>query len=226
MEITCTRCHQTVQVENSYCPACGLPQLVYTADEAREQTQPELESEAVRDASTVDWKKAVQVVLMLAVPAGLLCSLLSPLLGVLVLPVMSAAGAWVVAVYLRSQRPAWITSGAGARIGLLAGVLGGWTAAATTAFTLFALRFVFHRGGAIDDFWLNHVVQASVQQWTFMGVDSQTIQILKTWLLSPSGRAGWALGAMSLLVVGLLLFAVAGGALGARLMARTRGREI
>ncbi len=112
MEITCTRCHQTVQVENSYCPACGLPQLVYTADEAREQTQPELESEVVRDASRVDWKKAVQVALMLAVPAGLLCSLLSPL-GVLVLPVMSAAGAWVVAVYLRSQRPAWITSGAG-----------------------------------------------------------------------------------------------------------------
>lgn len=225
MEITCTRCHQTVQVENSYCPACGLPQLVYTADEAGEQTQPELESEAVRDASTVDWKKAVQVALMLAVPAGLLCSLLSPL-GVLVLPVMSAASAWVVAVYLRSQRPAWITSGAGARIGLLTGVLGGWTAAATTAFTLFAIRFVFHQGGVIDDFWLNHVVQASVQQWTFMGVDSQTIQTLKAWLVSPSGRAGWVLGAMSLLVVGLLLFAVAGGALGARLMARTRGREI
>src|ERR1035441_4605381 len=93
MEITCTRCHQTVQVENSYCPACGLPQLVYTPDEARDQTLPEQEGEAVRDASTVDWKKAVQVVLMLAIPAGLLCSLLSPL-GVLVLPLMAAAGAW------------------------------------------------------------------------------------------------------------------------------------
>jgi hypothetical protein len=225
MEITCTRCHQTVQVENSYCPACGLPQLVYTPDEARDQTLPEQEGEAVRDASTVDWKKAVQVVLMLAVPAGLLCSLLSPL-GVLVLPLMAAAGAWVVAVYVRSQRPARITSGAGARIGLVTGVVGGWTAAATTAFTLFAVRFVFHQGGAVDDFWLNHVVQASVQKWTYMGVDSQTILTLKTWLLSPSGRAGWALGAMSLLVVGLLLFAVAGGAVGARLMARTRRPQI
>jgi hypothetical protein len=59
-----------------------------------------------------------------------------------------------------------------------------------------------------------------------MGVDAQTILIMKSWLLSPSGRAGWALGALSLLVFGLLLFAVLGGAVGARWMARTRRPEI
>ena len=34
MEITCNRCHQTVRAENCFCPACGLPQLVYSADAA------------------------------------------------------------------------------------------------------------------------------------------------------------------------------------------------
>jgi hypothetical protein len=225
MEITCIRCHQTVQVENSYCPACGLPQLVYTAEEDREKSQPELEQQGYRDAGMVDWKKALQAALTLAIPVGLLCSLLSPL-GVLVLPLMAGASAWVVAVYLRSRRTAWITSGAGARIGLVTGVLGSWTAAVATACALFAVRFVFHQGAIIDDFWINRVVQASVQQWTFMNVDAQTIAILKGWLLSPSGRAGWALGALSLLMAGLLLFAVAGGAIGARVMARSRRTDV
>ena len=34
MEITCNRCHQTVQAEDLFCPACGLPQLVYTTESA------------------------------------------------------------------------------------------------------------------------------------------------------------------------------------------------
>src|ERR1035438_5674111 len=95
MEITCNRCHQTVLEENSYCPACGLPQLMYTAEGAPEQANPERAEQPVRDASEVDWKKALHVALMLAVPTGLLCSLLSPL-GILILPLMFAAGAWVV----------------------------------------------------------------------------------------------------------------------------------
>jgi hypothetical protein len=109
---------------------------------------------------------------------------------------------------------------------LVTGVLGGWTAAAATAFALFAMRFVFHQGAAIDDFWQNKVVLASVQQWTTMGVDAQTILLMKTWLLSPTGRGGWALGALSFLMAGLLIFAVAGGAVGARVLARTRRPEI
>jgi hypothetical protein len=59
-----------------------------------------------------------------------------------------------------------------------------------------------------------------------MGVDAQTIVLAKSWLLSPEGRAGWVFGAMLLFVAGLLAFAVAGGALGARLLARTRRPEV
>jgi len=54
------------------------------------------------------------------------------------------------------DRP-WITIGAGARIGLVTGVLGGWMAAATTGFVLFAMRFWFHAGSFYDDLWQNLV---------------------------------------------------------------------
>jgi hypothetical protein len=225
MEISCTRCHQTVQADNCYCPVCGLPQLVYTADNSQGPGQPDRWNEAVRDAATVEWKPALRSALMLAIPAGLLCSLLSPI-SILGLPLMAATGAWVVVLYVRTQRPAWITIGAGARIGLVTGVLSGWTAAATTGITLFAMRFWFHAGSFYDNLWQNLVNQQMSQQWTSMGVDAQTIAEMKSWLLPPEGRAAWLLAAVTLLTMALLLFAVAGGALGARLVARSRRPEI
>jgi hypothetical protein len=136
------------------------------------------------------------------------------------------AAYWAVVLYVRSQRAAWITVGAGARIGLVTGVVGSWTAAATTGVTLFAMRFLFHNGKFIDDFWLDFVNQQMAQQWATMGVDAPTIVLLKAWLLSPEGRAGFMMGGVLFLMGGLLLFAVGGGALGAKLLARTRRPEV
>lgn len=225
MEITCSRCHQTVQEGQSYCPTCGLPQLVYAAEGLPGQAGPEQRNEPIRDASEVDWKPALRAATMLAVPAGLLCSLLSPV-GIFGVLLMAMAAYWAVVIYVRSQRPAWITIGAGARIGLVTGVLGGWTAAATTGATLFATRFFFHNGKVFDNFWLDFVNQQMAQQWATMGVDVTTITLLRTWLLSPEGRAGFLLGGVLFLVVGLLFFAIGGGALGARLLARSRRPEV
>jgi hypothetical protein len=225
MEMTCTRCHQTVLADNCYCPLCGLPQLVYSADAPVEPGQPERWNEAVRDASSVDWKIALRTVLLLAIPTGVLCNMLSPI-SILGLPLMAAAGAWAVVLYVRSQRPSWITIGAGARIGLVTGVLGGWMAIATTGITLFALRFWFHQGSFYDGIWQNLVDQQMGQQWANMGVDAQTIVQMKAWLLPPEGRAGWLLAAILMLTSALLLFAVAGGAIGARLSARSRRPEV
>ncbi len=221
MEITCTRCHQSVQAENCFCPVCGLPQLVYNAEAAAGQGQPERWNEAVRDAASVDWKPAIRSALMLAIPAGLLSSMLSPL-SIFGMPLMAATGAWAVILYVRSQRPAWITVGAGARIGLVTGVLGGWIAAASTGLTLFAMRFWFHQGSFYDDLWQNLVNNQMAAQWQSMGVDAQSIAMMKSWLLPPEGRAGWLLAALILLSMALLLFSVAGGAIGARLTAKAR----
>lgn len=226
MEMTCSRCHQTVEQGTSFCPYCGLPQLVYSADAAADTTgQPVRWNEAVRDASTVAWRPALRAALALAIPSGVLCAFLAPV-GIFGLLLMGATGAWVVSLYMRSQRPAWITIGAGARIGLVTGILGSWTAAVTTGITLFAMRYWLHQGQIFDNFW-NTVVAAQMdqqltQQWASLGNSAQSIAMVKAWMLSPEGRAAWVLCAMGFLSAILLLCAVAGGALGARMHVRRR----
>jgi hypothetical protein len=49
---------------------------------------------------------------------------------------------------------------------------------------------------------------------------------MSTWMMSPEGHAGIWAGSIAVSSLFLLLFAVAGGALGARLMARTRRPEV
>src|ERR1700733_133869 len=223
MELTCSRCHQTVQPGDCFCPFCGLPQLLYTADGTAGPGQPERAGEVVRDAGSVDWKAALRLALMLAIPAGALCSMYSPA-GILALPLMGAAGAWVVALYTRSRRPAWITIGAGARIGLVTGILGSWAAALTTAISLYAMRFWLHRGPALDADWLSQMNLAT-QYWASMGFSAQQIAMNKAIMFSPEGHAGFVLSSIGFLAVILLAFSVAGGALGARFLGRPRRIE-
>jgi hypothetical protein len=224
MEITCTRCHQTVEADNCYCPTCGLPRLQYSAENVPGQAPAERWLEPVQDASIVDWKRAMRPALALAVPAGILCSLFSPV-SIFGLLWMTIAAAWVVSLYLRNRRPAWITIGAGARIGLVTGLVGAWTAAAASGISLFVMRFLLHQGKELDETWTTIISDQVTRQWSSAGVDAQTINIYRGWLLSPEGRAGAMLSAVLFLVAILISFAVGGGALGARLQARARRPE-
>jgi hypothetical protein len=223
MELTCSRCHQTVLDEYCYCPACGLPQLVYSADNSADAGQRDRWSEAVRDASTVDWHSALRSTLPIAIPAGILCSMLSPV-GIFGLILMGGTAAWAVVLYSRKQRPAWITIGAGARIGLVTGIVASWTAAAATGLSLYALRFWLHQGNLFDDFWQGFINQ-QMAQGNAVGGDPQTLASIKALMVSSQGRAGMVLFAIAFLMATLLLFAIAGGALGARVLTRTRRPE-
>lgn len=233
MEITCTRCHQTIQAENCYCPACGLPQLVYTPDGAPGLALPEQLNEPVRDASSVNWKPGLRAALLLSIPAGLLSSGLSPV-GVLGLFWMAAAAAWAVVLYMRSQKPAWITIGAGARIGLVTGLLAGWLAFSISGGTLFVERYVLHQSSQIDGEWKSRVdmSQQLTQQWTagMNTADAAQAQATKTqiqnFMLTPEGHAGFEFFGFAINAIFLLFFAAGGGALGARLLARNRRPEI
>jgi hypothetical protein len=195
-----------------------MPQLVYSTESAGEQVLGERSEPPVRDAASVDWKQAIRVAAMLAIPAGILSSMLSPV-SVFGIFLMGGTGAWVVAIYLRRERPAWLTIGAGARIGLVTGILGGWTAAAASGLSLFAGRFFFHQGKTFDNLWQAMVDQQLSQRAT-ADFDSHALDVLRSWMLSPAGRAGWVVGTVAVLVAVLMLFAIAGGALGARMLGR------
>lgn len=224
MEITCNRCHQTVQTENCYCSYCGLPQLVYATEGAAVQAPPERWDGVVRDASSVAWKPALSAALKLAIPAGALCAMLSGMgFGVIW---MAAAATWAVTLYMRSQKPAWITIGVGARIGLVTGLLAAWLAFGVSGGRLVIQRFVLHQSSQIDTDWKT-TVEASQQLTAQMGFsDTVQMQSQRAFMLSPEGHAGFAAFSLMVNAVFLILFAVAGGALGARMIGRSRQSEV
>ncbi len=233
MEATCPRCHQSIQPESCFCPTCGLPQLVYSSDEAETQAVTERWNAVARDASMVEWRPAIRAALTLALPAGLLCSAASPV-GMLGLFWMGGAAALSVSLYMRRQRPAWITLGAGVRIGLITGIFAAWLAFAAGGAALFVQRYGMHQAAQMDNDWKTRVAasQEMAQAWTAgMGPseasEAQSIrkQVME-WMLSPWGHAGIEGFSIAFNSALLLFFAAGGGALGARLMGRRRRPEI
>jgi hypothetical protein len=217
VEIVCHRCHRAVPSDSSFCPSCGLPQLVYDAVEAPGQLPDDSCSAGMPDAGTVDWKHALRVSALLAVPTGII----SNMLGLFGAFLIAFAAILVVLRYMRNRQPAWITVGAGARIGLVTGLLCGWSLLAVKGLDLFANRFWLHQGKVLDDQW---VAQAD-QQATMMislGYDVQRIAAQHASMLTPDGQAGWMVAIQLVFAAVLLPFAVAGGAIGARLVVRVR----
>lgn len=223
MEATCNRCHQSLSAESCFCPTCGLPQLVYSSEEGSPAATTERWTGAVHDAATVEWKPALRFAMLLAIPAGLLSCGQSPLWPLSLLW-MAAAAAWTVTLYTRRQRPGWITTGAGARIGMVTGLIAGWLTLAMSSVTLYSLRYVFRQGKEMDDAYASGV--AWMSQWfQSLNPDPQAVAEFKhrmAWSLSPEGRAGSALTSAIVSQMAFVLFAAAGGALGARLLARRR----
>jgi hypothetical protein len=218
VEIACHRCHRTVQPDSSFCPSCGLPQLVYETEQAADSSQPERPGDEVCDAGSVNWLPVLRLAAVLAIPAGIL----SNFLGILGPLLMAFSAASVVLLYMRDRRPAWITMGAGARIGLVSGVIGGWSAIATAGIGLFVMRFWLHQGKVFDDFWTSLVTQQMPAQFVSAGWDAQAIAAQRASMLTPDGQAGWTLGIFLVLSVVLLFFGTVGGAMGARLVVRAR----
>ena len=233
MEITCSRCHQAIPADSLYCPTCGLPQLVYSSEEGSAPAQANQWDTVLQEVGAVEWKPALRAALILAVPVGLIFGGTS-FLGLLGLVWIAAAGAWAVSLYARgqraSQRSMILTTGAGARIGLVTGLIAGWVSFASSGAMFYARRFLFHQGNEFDDVWQSMVAQVS-QQWQQISAanqDQQAGEFFKTasaWLLSSEGRAGSALGGLIMIEFILVVFAAAGGALGAKFMTKARARS-
>ena len=227
---TCTRCHQTIQAENCYCPACGLPQLVYTADGVPGQVQPERWNEAVRDASTVEWKPALRAALMLAVPAGLLSSGFRRWAS---LAALDGCGRSLGGGALRAQPAAGMDHHGSRRPHRpgyrLAGRLDGSAPPAVRCLSSgsSSTRPASRRRLA-DPCRHEPAVDASngLQGWE-RGRRSELrpLKLRFSLLLSPEGHAGIEASALLNSFL-LILFAVGGGALGARMLARTSRPEI
>lgn len=227
LDTTCQRCHETLRDSDRYCPSCGLPQLIFFEPEGSVATlSSELDesgSAGFESASGIAWRPALRAAALLAIPAGLLSASLSP---TLTLFWVMGASAWAVSLYARRTRLSSPTAGTGARIGLITGVFAAWLAIAANGIALWITRFVNHKGPQFDSEWAGAVDQAvSRNQQIFAQAGAsaaqaaqmiQMSQNLRALMLSPEGRAGFALAGVLALAGFLLLFATLGGVLGAR----------
>jgi hypothetical protein len=212
-----------------------LPKLVYSSEEAGAPAHVDSVDDAPpQDASVIDWKPALRASVLMAVPAGLLSSELSPVSG-LGLLWMATAAIWAVILYMRSKRSPWITTGAGARIGLVTGILAGWLAFTVSGAALFTQRFLLHQAVQLDAQYEQTFVQSFQQriQQSLAGMgqpDAAQAQIIFSamlnWLKSPDGHAGMWAGSLAFSSVFLLFFAVCGGAMSARMMAHRRRPQL
>lgn len=231
MEQTCQRCHEIFREGDRYCASCGLPQLTYVAAEilplaGSEASGSNTGQSAGADAFGPDggivWRPALNAALTLGVPAGILCFGILPL----GLVGMIAASAWAVGLYAKRVRVMAPTAGMGAQIGLVTGLFASWLAVGLYGAGLWFSRFVLHEGGEWDSLWVSQVERSNQQMLAQMGTaNAQPVQVaqsLRTMMLSAEGRAGLPLSGLMLVGAILVLLAVAGGALGARLATAPR----
>jgi hypothetical protein len=144
---------------------------------------------------------------------------------------MAAAAGWAVVLYMRSQRPAWITIGAGARMGLVTGLIAGWLAFGLSGAALFVTRVVRHQGNQLDSAWVEAVTEMDkqtrrVEAQMSVPYNAAQAEAQRRWMLSPEGQAGFQTVGLAWYCSLLTLFAVAGGAISARVVSRRRRPEI
>lgn len=139
---------------------------------------------------------------------------------------MVTAAAWAVTIYTRGQRSRWITTGAGARIGLVTGLLAAALAFSITGIALFTQRFLLHQAGVMDSQWtvmVDATIKLMQQMMGQMGLPDQgQYQFQRALMLSPEGHAAYETLNIARSNFFMIVFAAIGGAIGARLLARSR----
>lgn len=131
---------------------------------------------------------------------------------------MLGGGALAVSFYHRRRPSSEVSSGMGARLGAVTGVLGFFIFAGLTAVRLFVEVVVFHMGAQIRS-----ELRQALEQSASRNPDPQ-VQAMVQWMMSPQGFATFVTLGMLLFFIAFVVFCMAGGALGASLFGK-RERE-
>lgn len=217
MELTCHRCSATVEPDAYYCPNCGAPQVRFVPQDEKPDSAageatgatPKL-SDTERD-NNVHWKLAIRIAAYVAVGVGILSTLLAAgsVLWVAVGAVL------VIGIYHRRQPHTFLARRTGARIGALVGLLAASVSLAGNSIFLLIQRYGMHQGHLIDT-QLTGIVKQAADRAASMDPQAPIAGFTSFWL-SAEGRIGLILLTMGFLATLILLFAIAGGVLGAQI---------
>ncbi|MHB8303173.1 MAG: hypothetical protein ACYDC6_10115 [Acidobacteriaceae bacterium] len=225
MEQVCYRCSATVDPEAYYCQQCGAPQVRYVPRDAGDvpaADDPLAHSLFHRPerVGSIDWHLAIRIALTVAMVVGILSALLAA--GSVLWVAIGAVV--VVGMYRRRQPLAVLTPRVGARIGALVGILAASIALAGNALLLVVQRFGLHQGSQID-LQLSAIVKQAADHASSMDPQAPVTTFTNFWL-SAEGRIGLVLLTMAFLSVLIVLFAIAGGVLGAQMYKSSPRRNI
>jgi hypothetical protein len=222
MERDCHRCGAALASPEAFCANCGAPQLRYEAGAEGVNGAVGPGNALHRD---IQWKQAVGAAVTFAVPVGVLCSSVVPIVsdGYCLWVVAGAVGA--VALYRRRSATRVLPRPVGVRIGAIIGILAAAVAAAFNAGSMLVERYVMHGGEAMDKAYQTIMEQASAATAPMSaaiahvlgGPPAESRETLQ-FLLSSDGRAASALMTALMASVGMTVFSMIGGALGTRIL--------
>ena len=211
MDLACHRCGATLATPDLFCPHCGAPQLRF---EPSDDQQPYSAKGAngLAGNQLIAWRPAVQAALIVAVPVGVLSSLLDfGILWVLV------GGFCAIALYQR--KVGVINRGTGWRIGMLVGLLAAFLSTAVDGLSLVIERYGLHRGASIDQKLVTLTQQMTDQMVHQNPEAAQQIPWFIHFWLSPDGHAAVVLFMSAFAAIMMIAFSSIGGVLGARVLA-------
>lgn len=198
----------------AFCQHCGSPQFLY--DSGGDAGAPSTEV-APPPPRRIDWKHAIGAAAIFAAPVGILCSSILP-------AVASGCCLWVLAgavaaigLYKRRSACRVLAPSAAMRIGAVLGLMAAAVAAAVNAGAAVFGRYALHGGDAMEKLFASSMQQGSAMASQMMATSpDETREMLRFWL-SPDGRAAATLLTAAMFSVGITVFSMIGGALGARI---------
>ena len=197
-----------------FCPNCGAPQLLYDAESGAGEVLGTKASASVRD---IHWKAAIGAAVTFAVPVGVLCSPVVPILsGGCCLWVVGGAIA-AIGLYQRRAAVQTLARPVGIRIGTIIGLMAATVACAFNAGALVFMRYVLHGGEAMEKAYQVTMDQVSVLTSQISGGAPAESHDAMRFMLSPDGRAALALLTALMTSAGITVFSMIGGALGTRI---------
>lgn len=223
MESTCYRCSATIEPDANYCLQCGAPQVRFVSSV---DNGPAAESSPISPASFADPSHSVQwkLTIRIAAVAALIVGILSTLLAAGSVLWVALGAVFVIGAYRRRLPQSVLPPRLGARIGALVGMMAAAVALAGNAVFLVVQRYGLHQGKLIDT-QLTSIVTQAAQRANAMDPQAPVAAFTHFWL-SAEGRIGLILITMGFLALLILIFAIAGGALGAQIYRSPRNRTI
>jgi len=218
MDLVCHRCGTALNSPDElFCPHCGAPQLRYEpGDEPVTSVAPSQQTMSGR-LDLVSWKAAIVSALIIAalvsIPVGLLSTIYD-------FSLIWVVGGGIAAVSLYRRRVGVPPSGRmGWRIGGLLGLLASFLSVAIFSARSVIQRYALHSSQPeLQIHSLAQQIATAAGQTSYSNPQTAAAAayLVHFWL-SPDGAAAIVLGTAATFAICMVLFAAAGGAIGARI---------